>query len=146
MWLKKRLGSYYKNICVSKVTKMPAVVNRLTVTFGKNGWARLVLDCRHINACLFKYKFRMEDSSVARHMFKKGDWVFSFDLKSAYHHLEIFEAHRKFLGFSCVFQGKLTYFVFNVLPFGLSTAGFIFTKMLRPVISHWRDQGIKVMF
>lgn len=38
----------------------------------------------------------------------------------------------------------MTYFVFNVLPFGLSTAPYVFTKLLKPVISHWRSSGKKV--
>ena len=32
-----------------------------------------------------------------------------------------------------------------MLPFGLSTAGSIFTKFLRPLIKRWRAKGIKVV-
>ena len=32
----------------------------------------------------------------------------------------------------------------TVLPFGLSSAGYIFTKVVRPLVAHWRKDGIKV--
>ena len=36
------------------------------------------------------------------------------------------------------------YYVFTVLPFGLSSAPFIFTKVLRPLVSYWHANGIKI--
>jgi len=131
--------------CVSEVEHAPHVVNPLTVAFNRNGKARLVLDCRHINPHLFKFKCTFEDQSVARKMFTKGDFLFTFDLKSAYHHIEIFEDHRTYLGFSWFLNGKKRYFIFNVLPFGISVAGFIFTKTLRVVVKHWRSIGHRVV-
>ncbi|XP_069141252.1 uncharacterized protein [Argopecten irradians] len=93
--------------CIREVDTIPKVVNPLTVA-GNKEKLRLVLDCRHINPCLFKYRFRYEDSTVALDLFRKGDWVFTFDLKSAYHHIEIFPDHRTFLGFSWQGVGLLT--------------------------------------
>ena len=130
--------------CIAQVDSPPEVINPLTVAVGNTGKQRLVLDCRHINVCLFKFKFRCEDVSSARQVFTKGDFLFSFDLKSAYHHIEIFEQHRTFLGFAWPMDGVLAFFVFKVLPFGLSTAPYIFTKVSRVLISHWRSQGFKV--
>ena len=53
----------------------------------------------------------------------------SFDLKSGYHHVEIFQPHQTFLGFSWEFRGETRFYVFTVLPFGLSVAPYIFTKI-----------------
>ncbi|MEW8548285.1 MAG: reverse transcriptase domain-containing protein, partial [Candidatus Thiodiazotropha sp.] len=39
----------------------------------------------------------------------------------------------------------IKYFVFNVLPFGIASAGHIFTKVLRVLVSYWRSQGHKVI-
>jgi len=78
-------------------------------------------------------------------MFCKGDYVFTFGLKSAYHHIAIFPDHRTYLGFSCDFSGTQRYFVFNVLPFGLSTAGYIFSKVTRVLVKLWRSEGRKVI-
>ena len=34
--------------------------------------------------------------------------------------------------------------MFTVLPFGWSLTGYIFTKVVRPLVAHWRKDGIKV--
>jgi hypothetical protein len=40
-----------------------------------------------------------------------------------------------------VYKGKSIYFVFNVLPFGIASAGHIFTKLLKEVVKYWRNQA-----
>ena len=50
-------------------------------------------------------------------------------------------SQRTYLGFQWPHQGKPTYFVFNLLPFGMSTVPYIFTKVLKPVINYWRSAG-----
>ena len=84
--------------CIKEFSCKPKVVNPLTVANNKNK-LRLVLDCRHINPHLHKFRFKYEDASVASQMFKKGDYCFTYDLRSAYHHIEIFESHKTYLGF-----------------------------------------------
>ena len=32
-------------------------------------------------------------------MFDVGDFIFNYDLKSAYHHIEMFEKHQQYLSF-----------------------------------------------
>ena len=51
-------------------------------------------------------------------VFTKEDFLFKFDLKSGYHHLDIFEPHQKYLGFAWGVGGNMSYFVFTVMPFG----------------------------
>ena len=77
-------------------------------------------------------------------MLGEGYYLYTFNIKSAYHHVEIFDSHRTYLGFQWPYQGKPTYFVFNVLPFGLSTAPYIFTKVLKPV-SNLRESMSSVL-
>ncbi|VDI11263.1 Hypothetical predicted protein [Mytilus galloprovincialis] len=127
-FVQDEISNLLQKKCISEVHEVPQVVNPLTVAYNKSSKPRLVLDCRHINIHLFKFRFKYEDTKVAREMFQKDDFLFSFDLKSAYHHIEICQIHRIFLGFSWDFEGKVRYFVFNVLPFGLATAGYIFQK------------------
>ena len=38
----------------------------------------------------------------------------------------------------------MKFFVFTVLPFGLSSAPYVFTKILKPLEKHWKHQGICV--
>ncbi|VDI59227.1 Hypothetical predicted protein [Mytilus galloprovincialis] len=119
-----------KKGCIKEVSTIPLIVNPLTVAFNKSSKPRLVLDCRHINPHLFKYRFKYEDCKVARELFKENDFIFSYDLKSAYHHLEIFKEHQQYLGFSWLFDNTVKYFVFAVLPFGIST-GYLFKGFAR---------------
>ena len=67
---------------------------------------------------------------------------FTWDLESGYHHVDIYNEHQKFLGFARPFRGKLRFFPFKVLPFGLSSACFYFTKLLlRPLVKRWRSMS-----
>ena len=35
--------------------------------------------------------------------------------------------------------------MFTVLPFGLSTGPYIFTKVIRPLVKHWRSKAIRIV-
>ena len=130
---------------IEEVFSSPDIVNPLSVSVQSSGKKRLILDLRHINLHIYKQKFRCEDLHTIKNVFAKDFFVFSFDLKSGYHHVDIFPDHRKYLAFSWDFgKGHTRYFQFTVLPFGLSSAPFIFTKLLKPLITHWRSQGIPI--
>ena len=49
--------------------------------------------------------------------------------------------HQTYLGFSWRFNGLPRYFSSPVLPFGLSSACFCFTKLLRPLVKRWRSMS-----
>ena len=70
---------------------------------------------------------RYEDLNTAGNYLEKGKYLFSFDLKSGYHHVEIFPNHTQYLCFSW----NHIYYKFMVLPFGLTSAPYIFTKIMR---------------
>ena len=72
--------------------------------------------------------------------------MITFDLKSGYHHVEIHPDHLTFLGFAWKFPKEVSirYFVFSVLPFGLSSAPYIFTKCLKPLEKYWRLNGVNI--
>ena len=72
--------------------------------------------------------------------------MFKCDLTSGYHHIYIHKDHQSYLGFSWKFKNKIKYFIFRVLPFGLPTAGHVFSKVLRPMVKFWRAQGFQVIF
>ena len=35
--------------------------------------------------------------------------------------------------------------MFTVLPFGLSSACYLFTKLLRPLVRYWRSRGLRIV-
>lgn len=132
--------------CIVELAESPGIINPLSVSKQKSGKKRLILDLRHINRHLYKSKFKCEDLSVAKEVLRPGDFMFSFDLKSGYHHIDIFPEHRKFLAFSWSFaDGSVRYFMFSVLPFGLSSAPYIFTKLLKPLVKKWRGEGKSII-
>ena len=75
-------------------------------------------------------------------MFRDNFWFFTFDFESGHHHLDINYNCWKYLGSSWSFNGVEKYFVFTVLPFGLSSACHLFTKMFKPLVARWRSLGI----
>lgn len=145
LWKLPLTNCYHKGV-FPKFQQNPDIVNPLSVSISKSGKKRLILDLRHIKKCIFKNKFRCEDISIVKEILNPGDFMFSFDLKSRYHHVEISPEHRRFLSFSWVFpNGKVRYFQFSVLPFGLSSAPYLFTKLLKPLVKKWRSTGIPIV-
>ena len=71
--------------------------------------------------------------------------MYKFDLKSGYHHIDIHEHHKLFLGFSWQFGNTTGYFTFSVLPFGLCSSGHIFTKVVRLLVEYWRSLGFPIV-
>ena len=133
------------NRCVHEVKEKPLVCSPLSVVTNHEGKFRLVLNLRHLNQFLRRDHFKYEDFRTAMLMLNKDDFLMKFDLKSDYHHLDIFGVHQPYLGFSWEMEGARKYFVFTVLPFGLSSACYAFTKLLRPLIGYWRGQGLRVV-
>ena len=78
-------------------------------------------------------------------IFEKGFCFTTLDLKNGYHHIKIHNSHTGYLGFAWDFQGQTKYLQFLVMPFGLSSASYIFTKMLRSLVNKWRDLKLRCM-
>lgn len=130
---------------VRSVEEQPHVCSPLAVVTNKLGKKRLVVNLSYLNKYLCKEKFKYEDLRVAMLLFEKDDYMFTFDLKSGYHHIDIRPAQHKYLGFAWEREGKRQFYVFTVLPFGLTTACYIFTKTLRPLVKYWRSKGIRIV-
>lgn len=110
--------------CIDEHDNAPHVVNPLTVVEGK------------------KLKFVLDLPKSLSEIFGSGFYFFTFDLESGYHHVGIVQHHQQFLGFSRLFShGARRYFTFKVLPFGLSSACFVFAKLLRPLVTCWQSMG-----
>ena len=107
-----RNNSTFVSEAVNELLKLDLdIVNPLSVSTRTSGKQRLILDLRHVNAFVYKQKFKCEDLSVATQIFDKDYYLFKFDLKSGYHHIEIFPEHRKYLAFAWDFgTGKFRYF------------------------------------
>jgi len=75
--------------CIQKVAFKPHICSPLSVVSNNAGKLRLVLNLCYLNQFLFKEKFKYEEFRVAMLMFQPDDYMFTFDLKSGYHHIDI---------------------------------------------------------
>lgn len=110
-----------------------------TVPKSSGGW-RPILDLSALNRFIQKVNYRMETFTSIRESFQPGDWAASIDLKDAYFHVLIHRRDRKCLRFQWAGQTLQ----FRALPFGLSLAPWIFTKVVREYLLSLRSQGIRI--
>ena len=129
--------------CVVECTSCPTVCSPLSVVTNASGKQRLVLDLRYVNQFLPERKFKYEGLELIPTLFESGDFFTTFDLKSGYHHVDLHEDSWPYLGFSWGSGTARKWFTFRVLPFGLSTACYVFTKLLRPLVKRWRSKGLR---
>ena len=103
---------------------------------------RLIWDGRHVNANLIEVPFKMETlQREGRTLFSGCSWGGTFDISSAYHHVDMHKDSLPYLGF----EWAGSFFGFVVLPFGLSTAPRIFTKVMHTSVSYLRWKGCKLL-
>ncbi|CAI7730380.1 unnamed protein product [Closterium sp. NIES-53] len=102
---------------------------------------RLILDLRKVNAHLQVPKFKYEGLGRVTEIIRPNDWMFTIDLKSGYHHVEIHSSCWRYLGFQL--DGK--FYCFTSLPFGLATAPFVFTQLIKQLAKRWRARGVRVI-
>ena len=126
-------------------TPLPSyIVSPLSVSRQSETKKRLILDLSVLNKFVRTQHFKLDEWKTGLQYISPNALLFAFDLKSGYHHIEIAPQHQKYLGFSWVIDNAQRFFEFTVLPFGLSSAPYIFTKVLKPLVSHWRSCGIHV--
>ena len=143
-FVRKSLDDLLVSGAIVEVDKPPPVINPLTVST-KHGMERLVLDLRYINRYVHTNPCKIGAETLQKYL-PGATHLFGFDLKAGYHHVDVHASQWELLGFSYPdYRGKDRFFMFKVLPFGLSSAGFVFTKLLRVLIRHWRGQCIKVV-
>ena len=89
-----------------------------------------------------------------RSCFDRNYYLFKFDLQSGYHHIETFPRPQKISRFCLGFweRGFKIFAVLkifrahraSVLPFGFSSAPYVFTSIFKPLQKSWRSQGIPI--
>ena len=59
----------------------------------------LILDLRYVNKNAYKNKTKFDDWKIMEEDLGKEAFLFKFDIKQGYHHININENHQNFLGF-----------------------------------------------
>ncbi|CAD6230766.1 GSCOCG00012196001-RA-CDS [Cotesia congregata] len=104
----------------------------------KNGKMRFILNLKNLNSFIETTHFKMEDfRTVLELKMSKYCFMASFDLQDAYFMIPIHKNFWKFLRF--FWNGRLYEFI--CMPFGLSSAPWIFTKISKPIVSFLRSLG-----
>lgn len=145
-FVKEEISKLLLSGCITETTTKPSVINPLSVSVNHSGKKRLILDLRHVNNHIYKFSVKYEGLNILKQYLDSDYYMAKFDLKSGYHHIDIYPEHRTYLGFAWRNDAQTTkYYTFNVLPFGLSSACSIFTKVLRPLICNWRKLGFRII-
>jgi hypothetical protein len=108
----------------------------------KSGEMRPILDLRVFNRFVATRKFRMLTVGALFRCVREDDWFTSLDLKDAYFHVPVRQAHRKFLRFA--FMGMA--YEYQCLPFGYSLAPRTFSKCVETALEPLRRQGKRILF
>ena len=117
------------------VSPLGAVPKRGTDKF------RLTVNMRYVNRHLGRKVFKFVGLKDLSDLAEKGDYAVSYDLMSGYYHVGLHLRSKTFVGFK--WEGK--YYTYNCLPFGLSTAPWVFSKVMRELVMFWRRDGIKLL-
>ena len=122
-------------------TERPRVVAPLGVVDKKGPKKlRLIWDGVYTNTDLEVPKFRYETLKDLPEFLRPKDFLWSCDLKSGYHHVDMHPSAWPYLGF----KWSDTYYVFTQLPFGLAIAPWAFTKLMRQLLARYRGRGQRV--
>ncbi|KAJ8963910.1 hypothetical protein NQ317_008294 [Molorchus minor] len=81
--------------------------------------------------------FKLEDKQTVCRLISRGCFMATIDIQDAYFLITINPRCRKYLRFR--FENNM--YEFNCVPFGLSSAPFLYTKIMKPVVSSLREKG-----
>ncbi|XP_060542717.1 ligand-dependent nuclear receptor corepressor-like protein isoform X6 [Pantherophis guttatus] len=84
----------------------------------------------------------MQSLSSILESIRPSDFLSSIDLTEAYLHVPILPSHCQFLRFA--FKGA--HYQYKALPFGLSSAPRVFTKIMTSLIGHIRSHPVRLQF
>ena len=106
----------------------------------KNCGYRLIINLRHLNKHCYQYNHKIEDIRHVSNIVKPHDVLTSIDLKDSFYHFKINKSFRKYLSFK--FENN--FYSFCVLPFGFCLSPYFHAKILKPVTTFLRDQGVRL--
>ena len=120
--------------------EVPGFLQSVVLVPKKTGDLRPVIDLSTLNRHMVVPHFKMETQGSVRSAIRSQEWAVSINIRDAYLHVPMHQAVRKYL---CFVVNKKVY-QFTCLPFGLANSPREFTKLLRPVVSLLRQQGVKL--
>ena len=136
--VKELLQKFLDKQIIEEVYHEPGeVLSHIFLRPKPDGSHRLILNLSNLNEHIERKHFKMETLKSVLNLVHKNCYWGLIDIKDAYYHFMVRKFDRKFLRFT--WQGKL--YSFRCLPNGLSVAPFLWTKLLKPVLSTLRKKG-----
>lgn len=139
--LEAEISKLKQKCAIERAPASTGFYGRVFLVPKKDGSWRPVFNLRPLNKFVKNVAFKMATVRTVAAAIRPGDWAISLDFKDAYLHIPIHFSHRRFLRF--VFRGKV--YQFKVLPFGLSSAPRVFTKLTRYIVIHCRSLGLRLI-
>lgn len=102
---------------------------------------RPIINLKRLNQFIPHHHFKVEGIHMLKDLLRKGDWMAKIDLKDAYFAVPISEPDKKYLRF----RWDQEVYQFNCLPFGLSCAPWVFTKIIEAATAVLREMGIRLI-
>ena len=116
-------------------------VSQIFLVEKKGGGQRPVINLKGLNQFVVQEHFKMEGLHLLPDLLQPGDWMVKLDLKDAYLQIPIHPSHQHLLTF--LWEGKG--YRFTCLPFSLSSAPRVFTKLMKPVVGFLRQVGCRLI-
>ena len=105
-----------------------------------SGDYRVILNLKILNEYIHKSKFKLEGYSIIINMICRGDFMCSIDMRDAFLMVSMFPDFFRFLCF--IWEGVR--YCYTCMPFGLTSAPRIFTKIMKCVLVFLRSRGLRV--
>lgn len=137
--LKAEISKLQASGAVIKCVAVPdQFLSKIFLANKSDGSFRFILNLKNLNSFISTQHFKMEDIRTVTKLITKNCYMATIDLKDAYFLIKVNKTSKKYLRF--MFEGEI--FEFQCLPFGLSLAPFIFTKLMKPVVATLRNKGL----
>lgn len=104
-----------------------------------NKW-RLIINLSTLNHSIRKEHFKMDNINVALDLLFPGAFMASIDLRDAYYTLPLSKSFQPYVCFQ--WDGKV--YQFHAMPFGLTSAPRIFTKVMKVPMATLGQKGIRI--
>jgi hypothetical protein len=149
-FLRGKIAEWESAGYVERLDKPAHCVNPLSVAVKYDAAAdslklRPVLDLsRHVNLYVPDKSVQLDDLSRSEHLLQQGDYMTAFDLRNQFFHVQLAPAARKFFGFAIPdSDGRLLYYQFTVMVYGLKSAVHVVTKLILPLKAFIHKLGIR---
>lgn len=114
-------------------------ISKIFLISKPNGDKRFILNLKSLNKFISAPHFKMEDHRTAAKLVPKSGFMATIDLKEAYLLIPLSKKQRKYFRFQ--FDDQI--YEFNAIPYGLSVAPWVFTKLMKEVVNYLRHRGYR---